>query len=86
MTKKQGKRYTPKFKFQVVMETLRSERTDAEVARTYQVHPITLCKWKKALLEKGPEVFSGQESVQEYERKIAQLERMVGRKEVEIAL
>ncbi|HSR54113.1 MAG TPA: transposase [Acidobacteriota bacterium] len=86
MSRKRGRPYTPKFKFQVVLEALRSERTEAEVARAYQVHPVTLSKWKKQFLEKGCEVFAGKESDREYEKRIAELERMVGRKELEIAL
>ena len=51
MAKKDGRRYTAKFKFQVVLEALRSQKPDAEGARAYQVHPITLPKWKKEFLE-----------------------------------
>ena len=32
MAKKDGRRYTAKFKFQVVLEALRSQKPDAEVA------------------------------------------------------
>ena len=86
MASKPAKRSTPKFKFQVVLEAIRSQRSDAEVARAYQVHPITLCKWKKEFLEKGAEVFAGKESAQQYEKTIPKLERMLGKKEVELAL
>ena len=85
MGKRKRKRYSPKFKFQVVLEVLRNPGTGAEVARAFQVHPITVSKWKRELLEKGPEVFSGKEAVQGYESKIAKLERMLGKKEVELA-
>ena len=40
----------------------------------------------KAFLEKGPEVFSADKTIQEYERRIAELEQLLGKKEVEIAL
>lgn len=86
MAKQNGKRYSPKFKFQVVLEAMKSEGSDAEVARAYGVHPVTLSKWKKEFLEHGAEVFGGTEEVQEYEKRIADLERMLGQKEVEIAL
>ena len=33
MAKKDGRRYTAKFKFQVVLEGLRSQKPDAEAAR-----------------------------------------------------
>ena len=86
MGKKTNKRYSPKFKFTVVLEVLRSEKSDAEVARAFDVHPATLSRWKQAFVEKGPEVFGGSEEVKEYEDRIGQLERMLGQKEVEIAL
>jgi transposase len=86
MAKKNGKRYSAKFKFQLVLEALQREGADAEVARAYGVHPVTLSKWKKELLEKGAEVFGGSEEVAEYEKRVGDLERIVGQKEVEIAL
>ena len=48
--KKQGKRYTAKFKFQVVMEVLAEEKTIAQIAKGYGVHPITLGHWKKEFM------------------------------------
>ena len=83
---KKEKRYTPKFKFQVVLEVLQSERAEAEVARAYDVHPVTVSRWKRQFLERGAEVFSGSDEVKAYETRIGQLERMVGQKEVELAL
>ena len=35
MGKKSNKRYSPKFKFTVVLEVLKSEKSDAEVARAF---------------------------------------------------
>lgn len=86
MASKHGKRYSPKFKFQVVLEALQSDKSDAEIARAYDVHPVTVSRWKQEFKENGPEVFGGDEEVKEYERRISQLERMLGQKEVEIAL
>ena len=86
MSNKQGKRYTPRFKFQVIMETLNSSKSIGQIAKAYGVHPITIHKWKKEFLEKGPELFGQKTTIHEYERKMQELERLIGQKEVEIAL
>ena len=81
-----AKRYTPKFKFQVVMELLQGEQSVAQIAKAYDVHPNTINNWKQKLFENGAEVFAKNGTVAEYERRIADLEQLLGKKEVEIAL
>jgi transposase-like protein len=81
-----GKRYSAKFKFQVVKEALTGDKTPGQMAKAYGIHPNTLRAWKETFLEKGPELFCQDGTVAEYERRIADLERLIGRKEVEIAL
>ena len=41
--------YSPKLKFQVVLEALAGERTPGQIAKAYGVHPITVGLWKKAV-------------------------------------
>ena len=84
MTKR--KTYSASLKFQLVLECLNGTRSDVEIARAYDVHPITLAKWKKHFLDHGAGVFGGKEEVKRSEQRQAQLERIVGQKEVEIAL
>lgn len=82
-----GKRtYSSDFKLQVVLEALQSEGTDAEVARAYDIHPVTLSNWKTKLKENGSKAFGGSDELKQKKKKIAKLERMIGQKEVEIAL
>ena len=81
-----GKQYTAKFKFQVVLELLSGEKTVAQVAKTYGIHPNTASAWKIAFLKKGAEVFSQDSMIAEYERRIAEMEHLLGKKELEIAL
>ena len=83
---KQGRRYTAKFKFQVILELLKGSKTIGQIARAYGVHPITISHWRKEFIEKGPELFSQQTTIHEYEMKIQELERLIGHKEVEIDL
>jgi transposase-like protein len=77
---------SPTIKFQIVLEILSGEKTPGQVAKAYGVHPNTVGLWKKAVLERGPEIFSRDGTVQEYERRIGDLEQLIGKKEVEIAL
>jgi len=83
---KVAKRYSPKVKFQVVLEVLSGEKTLGQVAKAYGVHPNSVSSWKRAFLEKGPEIFAQDGTVAECERRIAELERLIGQKEIEISL
>lgn len=80
------KRYSPKVKFQVVLEALTGEKTPGQIAKQYGIHPNSVGLWKKEFLDRGAELFAEDGTVQEYERRIRQLEQLVGKKEVEIAL
>lgn len=86
MGKKKPKQYSAQFKFNVVLEALRAEGAEAEVARAFGIHPVTLSRWKTQFLAQGAEVFGGSDEVKAYENRIGQLERMLGQKEVELAL
>jgi transposase-like protein len=81
-----ARRYSAKFKFQVVKELLSGDKSAAQVAKAYGIHPNTARNWKKTFLEKGPDIFAEDNVVAQYERRIAELEQLVGKKEVEIAL
>ncbi len=83
---KSGRRYSAKLKFQVVLEALTGDRTPGQIAKQYGVHANSVGLWKKMFLERGPELFEHGDEVHEYERQIADLEQLLGKKEVEIAL
>ncbi|MDI6775439.1 MAG: transposase, partial [Verrucomicrobiota bacterium] len=74
------RRYTARFKFQVVLEVLRKQKEVGQIARAYGEHPITLGLWKKEFLEHGADLFGGSESVRGYEQRIRDLERLLGQK------
>lgn len=83
---KTGNRYTPRFQFQVVLEILKGDKEAVEIARAYGIHPGTVSTWKQEFLNKGPELFGKDTTLAQYEKRISELERLLGRKEVEIAL
>lgn len=81
-----AKRYSPKLKFQVILELLERDKTISQVARTYGIHPNTASGWKRDFLKNGAEVFAKDGVVAEYERRIAELEQLLGKKEGEMTL
>jgi len=50
------------------------------------VHPITIHKWKRDFMEKGPEIFWQKTTIHDYEKKVRGLEQLIGHKEIEIGL
>lgn len=51
------KQYSPKFKARVALEAIRGERTLAQLASQFHVHPVQIGQWRKAVLEQIPELF-----------------------------
>jgi transposase-like protein len=80
------RRFSSKLKFQVVLECLAGGKTPAEIGKAYGVHPNSVGLWKKMFLERGPEIFEGAGSRGEIQRRVMELEQLLGKKELEIAL
>jgi transposase len=51
------KQFSPAFKAQVVQEVLREEKSIAQLAAEYGVHPTQLGKWKATALHGLPSLF-----------------------------
>ncbi len=83
---KATRRYSAKLKFQVVLEALRGEKTPGQIAKAYGVHANSVGIWKQQFLERGPSLFEDASRGGESERRVAELEQLLGKKEVEIAL
>ncbi|SDE98883.1 Transposase [Thermus arciformis] len=83
---KKPKAVPPQVKFQAALEAIKGEKSLVELARIYNVHPNTIVKWKAELMEKGATIFSNETQEKELEKKIRDLEQLIGKKEVEIAL
>jgi transposase len=80
------RRYSARLKFQVALEALRGEKTPAQIAKAYRVYPNSVGIWKRWFLERGPGVFERAQEASASERRVAELEQLLGKKEVEIAL
>ena len=51
------KQYSATFKAQVVQEVLREDKTIAQIASTYGVHPTQIGEWKAAAQKGLPALF-----------------------------
>jgi transposase-like protein len=51
------KRHSASFKARVALEAAKQSKTVAELARTYQVHPVQISQWKKQLLDGAESLF-----------------------------
>jgi transposase len=78
------RQFTAEFKAQRVLEVLSGRKTAAAVCREYQLKPDLLTRWKADFVTHAATVFAGDEAGQQAERRIAELERMVGRLTVEL--
>ena len=79
------KSYTKEFKFRVAIEMIKGDLTIAEIISKYQVPRAVLSKWKKQLIDNGPEVYKkGNQQVAAYNNaNMEKLHATIGRLEVE---
>lgn len=76
---------TAAFKKRIAVEALKEERTIEEIAKTYSLHRVQVCKWKKELLDGAESIFESKKrkNVNQDEEKAA-LERKIGQLTIEI--
>src|SRR5215212_3223247 len=85
--KRQYRKFTPQQKLELVMASLRGERSIAELCREHQISESLLRRWRDVALEAAGERLAGGQdrSVQGEQRKrIAELERALGKKTYEL--
>jgi transposase len=80
------KKFSADFKAKVAMEAILEQKTLAELASEYNVHPTQIANWKKELQKRASEIFSQNASreAKAAELKEAELYRQIGQLKVEV--
>ena len=78
------KRYSAKFKAEVVQEVLQEHRTVAEIASERGIHPNQIYHWKEMALRGLPSLFTDEsqaakQAEAEHEKQLAELYAEIGR-------
>jgi transposase len=57
MTKRSRRTHSPAFKAKVALAAIKGEKTLAELAQLFDVHPQQITNWRSQLLEGAAEIF-----------------------------
>src|SRR5690349_16396997 len=84
------KRHTAAFKAQIVQEVLKEEKTIAQIASEYEVHPNQISAWKAAALGGLPTLFEKDNAAQAAEKaaqeqKVQELYAEIGKLSTHVA-
>jgi len=83
---KRRRRYTPEFKARVVLEIISQQKSLSQASRENGVRDSVISRWKQEFIERSPQVFEQGQVRDERDRRIAELERMVGRLAMELEI
>ena len=80
------KQYDSQFKATVALEAVKNQKTIAQIASEYGIHPNQVGKWKKQLLQVLPQVFTNRQTSSEKanDKLIDELYRQIGQLKVEL--
>jgi transposase len=64
MSKRPRRNHSPAFKAKVALDAVKGERTLAELAQQFDVHPNLITQWRAKLLESAADVFGAEETAE----------------------
>ncbi|MEO0888260.1 MAG: IS3 family transposase [Cyanobacteria bacterium J06648_10] len=78
--------YSSEFKAKVVLEVIGGKRSVSEASRAHKVHSSVINRWRNEFLKQAHLAFGGKGIGEDSAERIAELERMVGRLTMELAV
>ena len=79
MTRRKRRNHSSAFKAKVALAAMKGERTLAELAEQYDVHPNQIQDWKKRLTEGAENVFGGHAAAAQLnEQEVEKLHAKIG--------
>jgi transposase-like protein len=82
----QQRRFTAKFKTQVVLDLLTGAKTMAQICRDHTIKDQVVRRWKTDFLDQAETIFGGDTDRVQHLERIAELERLVGRLTLELEI
>ncbi len=77
--RRKRRNHSTAFKAKVAVAALKGDRTQAELAEDFDIHPNQIIEWRKLLLENADQVFGRSEKqTEESEFKIKELHAKIG--------
>ena len=77
--RRKRRNHSTAFKAKVAVAALKGDRTQAELAEDFDIHPNQIIDWRKQLLENADQVFGQSEKqAEESEYKIKELHAKIG--------
>jgi transposase len=84
MPRRRHRSLTPQFNAQVVLEVLTGLKSPSEVARLHKLKPELIARWKDTAPEGLESLLQGRGQRAQDRDRVAELERMVGRLNMEL--
>ena len=85
--KAKRRRHEPEFKARVALEALKGIQTIQQIAKEFDIHPVQVSEWKKAMTEGASGVFGpGREKAEaeDFDRQRDELHAKIGQLTVEV--
>ena len=84
MTRRKRRNHSPEFKAKVAIAAVKGDKTLAELAQQFDVHPNQITQWKTQLLENASGVFATSAEKQSAAPDLKELHAKIGQQALEI--